>query len=191
MSIALAGVFNCMSDNYSDNELLLQRLRKNDLKAFEYLYRNSRNRLFVLALSILKDEYAARDLVQDFFIDLWYFRIFETVTTSLNAYLFQSVRNRAYNYREKQQTQEKLKQGYISPGQDMMRYPLENEELGALINRAIDRLPAMAGKVFRMQYIEKLSHVEIAEKLGISKHTVSNHIARALKELRASLKKSL
>jgi RNA polymerase sigma-70 factor (family 1) len=191
LSIALAGVFNCMSDNYSDNELLLQRLRNNDLKAFEYLYRNSRNRLFVLALSILKDEYAARDLVQDFFIDLWYFRIFETVTTSLNAYLFQSVRNRAYNYREKLQTQEKLKQGYITPGQDMMRYPLENEELGELINRAIDRLPTMAGKVFRMQYIDKLSHVEIAEKLGISKHTVSNHIARALKELRASLKKSL
>jgi RNA polymerase sigma-70 factor (ECF subfamily) len=179
-----------MTDNYSDNELLIQRLQNNDLKAFEDLYRSARNRLFVLALSILDDEYTARDLVQDFFIDLWYFRIFESITTSLNAYLYQSVRNRAYNLKEKLRTQNKLKQSYIVQQQDM-RYPLENEELGQLINRAIDRLPIMAGKVFRMQYLEKLTHVEIAEKLGISKHTVSNHMDRALKELRATLKKNL
>ncbi|OQP56391.1 RNA polymerase sigma-70 factor [Niastella populi] len=190
MSFAFAGVSNCMFDNYSDNELLLQRLCNNDLKAFEYLYRNSRNRLYVLALSILNDENAARDLVQDFFIDLWYFRIFETITTSLNAYLYQSVRNRAYNLKEKLRTHDRLKQGYL-PQEQAMRYPLENEELGNIINRAIDQLPAMAGKVFRMQYIERLTHVEIAEKLGISKHTVSNHIARALKDLRATLKKNL
>jgi len=179
-----------MSDNYSDNEVLLQGLRNNDLKAFEYLYRNARNRLFVLALSILDDEYSARDLVQDFFIDLWYFHIFESITTSLNAYLFQSVRNRSYNLKEKFRTQNKLKQSYITPEPDM-RYPLENEELGQLINRAIDQLPTMAGKVFRMQYLDKLTHVEIAAKLGISKHTVSNHMDRALKELRATLKKNL
>jgi RNA polymerase sigma-70 factor (family 1) len=179
-----------MSDNYSDNEVLLQSLRRNDLKAFEHLYHHSRNRLFVLALSILHDEYTARDLVQDFFIDLWYFRIAETISTSLNAYLFQSIRNRAYNLREKLITQDKLKQGYVVQ-QEYVRYPLENEELGQLINRAIDQLPPMAGKVFRMQYIEKLTHVEIAEKLGISKHTVSNHMDRALKGLRATLKKSL
>ena len=180
-----------MTDNYSsDNELLLQRLRTNDLKAFEDLYRNARNRLYVLALSVLDDEYAARDLVQDFFIDLWYFRIFESITISLNAYLYQSVRNRAFNLKEKLRTQQKLKQGYITQQADL-HYPLENEELGQLINRAIDRLPTMAGKVFRMQYIDKLTHVEIAEKLGISKHTVSSHMDRALKELRATLKKNL
>ena len=179
-----------MSDNYSDNEVLLQGLRRNDLKAFEHLYHHARNRLFVLALSILHDEYTARDLVQDFFIDLWYFRIFETITTSLNAYLFQSVRNRAFNLREKLITQEKLKQGYIVQ-EPPTRYPLENEELGQLINHAINQLPTMAGKVFRMQYIDKLTHVEIAEKLGISKHTVSNHMHRALKELRSTLKKNM
>ena len=179
-----------MPDNYSDNEVLLKSLCRNDLKAFEYLYHHSRNRLFVLALSILHDEDAARDLVQDLFIDLWYFRIFETITTSLNAYLFQSARNRAYNYREKLHTRNKLKQGYL-PQEQETRYPLENEELGQIISQAIDRLPVMAGRVFRMQYIDKLTHVEIAEKLGISKHTVSNHMDRALKELRSRLKKNL
>ncbi len=179
-----------MPDNYSDNKTLLQSLGKNDLKAFEYLYQQSRNRLFVLALSILHDEEASRDLVQDFFIDLWYFRVFENITVSLNAYLFQSVRNRAYNSLSKLQTQEKLKQRY-QPTEQETSYPLENEELGQVINRAIDQLPKMAGQVFRMQYIERLTHVEIAQKLGISKHTVSNHMNRALKGLRSTLKKNL
>jgi RNA polymerase sigma-70 factor (ECF subfamily) len=179
-----------MSDKYSDNMMLLESLRRNDLKAFEYLYLHSRNRLYVLALSILHDEDIARDLIQDLFIDLWYFRTFESITTSLNAYLFQSARNRAYNYRDKMRTRDKLKEGYLPPASET-RYPLENEELGLIINKAIDRLPTMAGKVFRMQYVDKLTYVEIAEKLGISKYTVSNHMDRALKELRSNLKKNL
>lgn len=179
-----------MLDNYSDSVILLKALSRRDLKAFEFVYRHSRNRLYVLALSILRDEDAARDLIQDLFIDLWYFRIFETITISLNAYLFQSVRNRAYNYKDKIRTQDKLKQNYI-PQETETYYPLENEELGKIIHEAIDRLPKMAGRVFRMQYIDKLTHVEIAEKLGISKYTVSSHMDRALKKLRGELKKNL
>lgn len=178
-----------MSDKYSDNMVLLESLRRNDLKAFEYLYLHSRNRLFVLALSILHDEDITRDLIQDLFIDLWYFRTFESITTSLNAYLFQSVRNRAYNYRDKMRTQDKLKLNYSPPASET-HYPLENEELGQIINKAIDRLPTMAGKVFRMLYIDKLTYAEIAQKLGISKYTVSSHMDRALKELRSNLKKN-
>jgi len=179
-----------MSDHYTDNALLLKSLSNRDLKAFEYLYHHTRNRLYVLALSIVQDEEAARDLVQDLFIDLWYFRLFETITVSLNAYLFQSVRNRAYNYKEKARTQDKLKQAYI-PQAAETHFPLENEELGMIIQAAIDQLPRMAGQVFRMQYIDKLTHVEIAARLGISKFTVSSHMDRALKKLRAELKKKL
>lgn len=179
-----------MSDHYTDNVLLLKSLANRDLKAFEYLYHQTRNRLYVLALSILQEEETARDLVQDLFIDLWYFRLFETITGSLYAYLFQSVRNRAFNYRDKARTQQKLRAAYtpLTPPAETF-YPLENEELGKIIEAAIGRLPRMAGQVFRLQYIEKLTHAEIAARLGISKFTVSNHMDRALKKLRAELKK--
>lgn len=189
MSFAADSFSGAMSDKYLDNMVLLESLRRNDLKAFEYLYLHSRNRLYVLALSILRDEDAARDLVQDLFIDLWYFRTFENIAVSVSAYLFQAARNRAYNLRDKMRTRDKLEEAYVPPASET-HYPLENEELGRIIHKAIDRLPPAAGKVFRMQYIDKLTHVEIAEKLGISKYTVSSHIDRALKELRANLKKA-
>ena len=126
-----------MLDNYSNNAILLKALSRRDLKAFEFLYQHSRNRLYVLALSILSDEDAARDLIQDLFIDLWYFRIFETITISLNAYLFQSVRNRAFNYKHKIRTQDRLKQNY-APRESETYYPLENEELGRIYSAACD-----------------------------------------------------
>ncbi|MBS1566801.1 MAG: RNA polymerase sigma-70 factor [Bacteroidetes bacterium] len=179
-----------MPDNYSDSSILLERLQGNDLKAFEYLYNTSRNRLYVLALSILQDPEAARDLVQDFFIDLWHLRLFTNISSSLNAYLFQAVRNRAYNFRDKEQTLSKLKQSFLAATPET-RYPLENQELGRILERAINRLPEMAGKVFRMQYIDNCTQQEISEKLGISRNTVKNHMDRALKELRSTLKKEL
>lgn len=179
-----------MPDNYSDRTILLECLQRNDLKAFEYLYDTARNRLYVLALSILQDPEAARDLVQDFFIDLWHLQLTRNINISLNAYLFQAVRNRAYNFRDKAHTLSKLKQN-LPGATPETRYPLENQELAGILERAINRLPEIAGKVFRMQYIENLTQVEIAEKLGISRHTVKNHIDRALKELRTTLKKDL
>jgi DNA-directed RNA polymerase specialized sigma24 family protein len=39
-----------------------------------------------------------------------------------------------------------------------------------------------------MHYIEKFNYTEIAERLQISPHTVSNHMTRALKDLRENLK---
>ncbi len=180
-----------MANNYSVDSILLERLQKNDFKAFEYLYNVSRNRLYVLSLSILNDEEAAKDLVQDFFIDLWYHQTFKTIKISLPAYLFQGVRNRSYNLKEKEQTLTNLKKNLFFLQEPQTHYPLENQELSKLIDNAISKLPVTARRVFRMQYLKISRKSEIAQKLGISRHTVSNHIDQALKELRSTLKKNL
>lgn len=180
-----------MSLQYTDDKVLLDALRRNDLKAFAWLYNTSRNRLYVLALSVLNNEEASKDLIQDFFVDFWYHKIFANITTSVSAYLFQAVKNRSLTYIKKASVQQKLKNSFVIPELTDTRYPLENEELGNEINNAINGLPPMVGKVFKMQYVDNLAHRQIAEILGISKHTVNNHIVRALKELRVKLEKKL
>ena len=179
-----------MALDYSDNAVLLEGLQKNELKAFGYLYRSSRNRLYVLALSIIKNEEAAKDLVQEFFIDLWYHRLFLNVVSSLHSYLYVGVRNRAYKYLEKEKVQNRLKGEFIFQENSDTYYPLENAELKAEIDSAIGNLSPMAAKAFTLHYVENLSHAEIASVLEISRHTVNNHIVRALKELRVKLKRS-
>ena len=182
-----------MPADLSNDIILLAALRTRDLRAFDHLYRSSRNRLHVLAYSIVHDSEAARDLVQEFFIDFWQKRSYENINGSLSAYLVSAIRNRAIKYNQKQATLSRLKARapVLSVVKETVAgHRMENDELKMEIETAITKLPPMAARVFRLHYIEQLSHAEISIQLGISRATVSNHIGRALKELRLTLRKS-
>lgn len=181
-----------MPEDLSDDIVLLAAMKARDIRAFDHLYRHSRNWLHVLAYSIVHDREAARDLVQDFFIDFWQKRSYENIRGALSAYLISAIRNRSIKYNQKQATLLRLKER--APALEVAKEAaahqgIENGELKKEIETAITRLPPMAGRVFRLHYIEHLSHAEISARLGISTATVSNHISRALKELRLTLKK--
>lgn len=181
-----------MPQDLSNDIVLLASLKARDIKAFDYLYHHARNRLHVLAYSIINDREAARDLVQDFFIDFWQKRSYENIRGSLSAYLVCAVRNRAIKYNHKQATLFRLKgRAPAMPvvNEAVAEQKMENSELKLRIETAIRKLPPTAARVFQLHYIEHLSHAEISQKLGITRSTVSNHISRALKELRLTLKK--
>jgi RNA polymerase sigma-70 factor (family 1) len=177
-----------MQKDAAEYNHLLVRLKLRDLTAFNELYKTSRNRLLVLAFYITDNEEAAKDLVQEFFIDLWEKTLYNNIEGSLKNYLIASIRNRAINYQKKQGTINALK-SHLQPGSEKpIVYDIENEELKTKIEFAIQQLPPMASKVFRLHYQEHLSHKEISRMLQISTSTVSSHIDRALKELREVLK---
>ena len=51
----------------------------------------------------------------------------------------------------------------------------------------METLPDRSRDVFRLSYLDGLTHAEIAAKLGISERTVDWHIYTALQSLRSSL----
>jgi RNA polymerase sigma-70 factor (ECF subfamily) len=167
---------------------LLQRLQQHDLDAFNILYSRSRKRLFVLAYSITADDAVSKDIVQDFFIDFWENRRYEHIKQSLEGYLIFAIRNKALKYNRAQASLLKKAQSMPLPAAVAATHVIEHRELEREIDQAISLLPPMAGKVFRLHYLEHLSHLQIAEQLGISKSTVSSHMDRALKELRVTLR---
>lgn len=177
-----------MQEEQPDYTQLLARLKAHDPAAFDQLYTHARNRLYVLAYTMVQDSEVARDLVQELFADLWEKQLYRQIHESLIAYLLQAVRNRSLHYLRKQQNRQRLLQLLPRGAESIMPVPLENAELNKTIQAAIDELPPMAAKVFRLHYIEHLSHAEIALQLGISKSTVSSHMDRALKSLRSTLK---
>ena len=173
-----------------DYTILLEQLKTFDINAFEALYVHTRERLFVYAFSILKEEGAAQDIVQELFVDLWEKRLFLNIHTGLIGYLVRSVRNRSLDQLKKQQKHRRLANDhfYAAGEEAVIRNILENKELGAMIEAMIHKLPPMPAKVFRLHYIEKLNYTEIAEELHISSNTVSNHMTRGLKGMRENLK---
>jgi RNA polymerase sigma-70 factor (family 1) len=176
-----------------DFETLLSRLKTHDIEAFDILYRQTRERLYILANSIVKDSSTALDLVQEVFINFWERQIYLNIESSLLFYLLSTTRNTAYNFLSKQTTQNKLKDQYLGSLIEVLPTlsNLENEDLKKELESAISRLPFMAEKVFRLHYIENMSHAHISHQLKISKSMVSAHITRALRQLRSDLKKTI
>jgi RNA polymerase sigma-70 factor (ECF subfamily) len=178
-----------MLPDYGNDVILLEQLKAQDLVAFNYLYNNNRKWLYVLALSIIKDECEAQDLVQDLFIDFWQQAMYKQVTTSIKGYLSNTIKNRAFNFvrnegvRKKRENNIPLPKEFVLPA-----YYLENNELKKELTAAMDDLSPAAAKVFNLAYLEHRSYHEIAADLSISRNTVMNHMVRALKILRTRLK---
>lgn len=171
-----------------DYSVLLQRLRAADPNALDELYRHARMRLYAFAYTLVKDEAVAQDIVQELFIDLWQKQLFHQVHTGLVGYLMQATRNRCLDYLKRETNRERLRQVYFDGVAQTTLNTAEARALGEQIEAAMDSLPPMTGHVFRMHYLEQQSYAEIAEQLGISTNTVSNHMTKALKRLRRRLK---
>jgi RNA polymerase sigma-70 factor (ECF subfamily) len=60
-------------------------------------------------------------------------------------------------------------------------------DLGEIMNKIIGELPLRQQVIFRLSRTEGLCHAEIAQRLGLSVHSVENQIYRALKYIREKL----
>src|SRR5690349_15226101 len=97
-----------MPTKYTDDSILLQELKKHNPAAYKYFFVSSRIRLYVLAVSILRDEEGAKDLLQEFYTDFWANRLYGNINTSLSAYLYITIRNRAFTYLKNKQAYAKF-----------------------------------------------------------------------------------
>jgi len=186
-----------MSDQEQD--IILERLKLGDKEAFKLFYEKHRRYLMVMATSILKDEIEAQDLVQEFFTDFWHKQLYNRISlaapgASINGYINRAFYNRCFDKLDRKKVQEKRMKDFLmaestSSPEDNIRRREWQTELSESLQRAIREVPPQSAKVFEMAYVQHMSRQEIATELDISPHTVKNQLQRAIKILRAKLKK--
>ncbi|NJC24606.1 RNA polymerase sigma-70 factor [Neolewinella antarctica] len=172
---------------YTDEELV-NRLRGGAADALDALFRRHYVELCRVANRFVRDENQAEDIVQELFVALWEKRSTLPPLTATAPYLRRSTRNRSLNYlRDRKRIP--VDDGELPETLAAETGPtgIENFELGARINGAIDRLPERCRLVFTMSKVEDMSHREIAQSLNISTKTVENQMTRAYRHLRAWL----
>lgn len=163
--------------------------------AFEAVFREHYEPLARFAFRFVHDAAAAEDIVQEVFGRLWTDRHSVTISSSLRAYLYAAVRNRALNvekhgavidaFEVDEGAAESIAPAPVEP--DEM---LDIAELHARLAEAFDALPEKQATVMRLRWREELTYAEIADALGISIKGVEKHLSRGLAALRARFGKT-
>jgi RNA polymerase sigma-70 factor (ECF subfamily) len=167
-------------------------------EAFDDLFRSFYRSLRAYAYRYVHDSFAAEDIVQDVFYQLWDKRDELHKIGSIRSYLFTSVFNKASNYAKHKRVEEQYQQKQTSANSEIELYyqktisntsdSLIAMELEQQITMAINELPEQCQNVFILSRKFGLKNQEIADRLGVTLKAVEKQITKALMFLRLRLK---
>jgi RNA polymerase sigma-70 factor (ECF subfamily) len=165
---------------------LLARLQAGDAAAFDEIFRAWYPSLVRTADAMLRDRAVAEELVQDVLLELWRRRETLTADGSPQAYLFQSVRNRALNHLRHARV---ARRGEPHLMAQPSPYPaaearLAEAEIEVALREAVESLPPRCREVFELSRVHGLRYAEIAQTLGVSVKAVEAQMGKALRTLR-------
>ena len=159
---------------------------------FENSFREFFKPLCFHAMSFVKDEEAAKDIVHDVFLTVWTRRDEIDFNQPMLPCLLSLTRHRAINYLEHLKV--KVRHAELEAKAEAIYFPADDaghEELILKIKDRIVKLPDKCRELMYLYLIECKKYKEIAEMLGISVNTVKTHISNGLKNLREEFPASL
>lgn len=174
----------------NDESLLVKRLSKGDILAFNLLFRKYSVRLFRFALGYLKSRPESEEVVQEVFLKVWEKREDLKEELSFKSFIFTICFNGIKKHFRKQRCiSDYLKSGIDKDMDDQTIQTINNNSLQQYINNLVEELPPRRREIFIKSRFEGLSIKEISEELKISHKTVENQLTDALKYLRSKLKR--
>lgn len=166
-----------------------------DERAFRQFVESYSGDLFYYACYLVPSREEAEEIVSDVFLDVWKRRSQLAEIRDMKAWLLTLVHNRSIScLRRRAQVPEAVLLEEVGANalpadlQTPDERLISREEI-ARINRVINQFPPRCRQVFVLAKIEKLPYKEIARMLGISVKTIDNHVASALRQIRAVLEK--
>lgn len=161
-----------------------------DKVSFEQLFRDNYGKAYYLALRILHDDAASKDVVADAFELVWR-RLQDSDVDKLSSYLLTAVKNVCLDYIRKQNIRNRYVQASVQAVGKLSFNPEEvdlHEEKIQTIMRSLDELTPRTQQIVTMCYVQRKKYREVAEELGISESAVKKHIMQALSYMRQKFK---
>jgi len=186
-----------------EDRALIVKAQAGDTAAFRSLVERHQRRAFALALTLVRDENDARELVQDAFL-----RVFKSLdgfqgTSSFFTWLYRIVTNLSIDLMRKpgRQTTD-LEEARL--GSDEGPEPdaghllgrlsgadpadaIRRREIGDRLRQALDALPSYHRAVIVLREVDGLSYEEIAEVMQVSKGTIMSRLFHARQKLQRAL----
>jgi RNA polymerase sigma-19 factor, ECF subfamily len=176
-----------------ENEpLLLQLVANGDKLAFERLYDHYEGGLEKYVFFITRSQQVTEEIIQDIFVSIWQKKEQLPTLTSFRGYLYTIARNRVISYLRSVKTRYKIVDLDETPPDrsraDTDHLVLYNQYYKMVLD-AIALLPERKREIFTLSLEEDLTLDEIAQRLGLSKSTVKQHLYSATNSIREYLQK--
>ena len=168
-----------------------------DDQAYEYIYKQYVQKLFLYGLSLTKDEALIEDCIQDVFIRIYANRQSLGKTNNIRLYLNAALRNALLNSFKKQKTYRAFldsleKEESVDDDTAIDRMISHEDELEKekLLKSLFSMLTARQKEIVYYRFIEGMGLEEISKLLSLDYHSVANTVQRALKKMRKFFNKS-
>lgn len=171
----------------NEDQALFLLIKKRDKEAFNALYYKYHAYLYAVAFRYLKNTDLAEDTVQYVFIKLWETTKSLNIDINVKNYLYTMTKNHILN--QIRDNKETISLSYanaqqeISDKDDFIKL-LEEEQTIDILHKGIDSLPPQKREVCLLKLEDNITNQKIADKMGISIHTVKSHYQESLKMLR-------
>jgi RNA polymerase sigma factor (sigma-70 family) len=171
---------------------LLLRIRERDEDAVAELYRRYSGPLFSLAYQVTGTDRFAQDVVQETFLAVWRDAArFDPARGAVSSWLFALARHKAIDLVRREAN---VRRRY-APETELERHQAPDDvDRQAWLNirrdhvlQAMGQLPEAQRICVEMAFFEGLTHVEVAERLGIPLGTAKTRIRTGLLRLRQLL----
>jgi RNA polymerase sigma-70 factor (family 1) len=176
---------------HHNEKLLLRQVARHDEKAFKALFEAYQSRLYHYIIGIVKSKETAEEMVIDVFLKIWQHREMLAGVERFDAFLFRIAFNQSVDFLRRAARDPKIKdilwQDIELAGGASSDEPVLVKEYEVKLKEAIGLLSPQRQLIFRMSREKNFSHSAIAQKLQLSKYTVSNHISESLRFIRAYL----
>lgn len=171
-----------------DRETILL-MSKGDKKAYETMFRRFYPKVHRFVAMLLKNKDDADDVCQLIFLKIWNKREKFTDVRDFDSYLFILTKYTVINYISSRHVMPidihslpELCSNESSPFDDVV---VKDTQL--LVDMVVENMPQQRQMIYRMSREQHLKNEEIAQRLGVQKKTVENHLNLALKEIKKAL----
>lgn len=155
-------------------------------RGLEEVYRAYGRLLYSVAKNVLANDDDAQDCVHDALVRIWqHAGAYRPERAPLRSYLLVSVRNEALTRLRNAARHAHIEERAAKATTVPLAYELGvNDPIeSARLRRAIAELPAEQKTALELAYFGQLTHVQVAQRLGVPLGTTKSRIALALRKL--------
>ncbi|MFT3935300.1 MAG: sigma-70 family RNA polymerase sigma factor [Chitinophagaceae bacterium] len=170
-----------------NEEMLVGEMQAGSEAAFTALYSYYSPKLYINLLGIVKDAEVAEEIVQELFTRVWHKKDSLGIKENFGGYVYRMAQHLAFDFFRSLKRDRALQEKFrLQAGEHFIpdEYELQHQQSSAILQKAIEQLPAQQKKVYELVKLDGHTYKKAAELLGISAFTVKEYLVAANKSIR-------